>query len=98
MSGSRPGRLGDEDIRERVASCPGWDIEGGKLHRRLEFPNFVAAFGFMTKAAEVAESLDHHPEWSNVYGRVEIFLTTHDAGGISELDFDLATRLNALVD
>ena len=51
MSGSRPGRLGDEDIRERVASCPGWDIEGGKLHRRLEFPNFVAAFGFMTRVA-----------------------------------------------
>ena len=98
MSGSRPGRLGDEDIRKRLAACPGWDLEGGKLHRLLEFPNFVAAFGFMTKAARVAESLDHHPDWSNVYGRVEIFLTTHDAGGITELDFDLAARLSALVD
>ena len=71
-------------------------LVAGKLHRELRFPDFVRAFGFMTSVALVAESMNHHPEWSNVYGRVTIDLTTHDAGGITALDLELARRIYAL--
>jgi len=98
MSDPRPARLSDEEVDKRLAACPGWVVADGKLYRRFDFPDFNAAFGFMARAALIAETLDHHPEWSNVYSRVEIHLTTHDAGGISELDFELASRLNALID
>jgi 4a-hydroxytetrahydrobiopterin dehydratase len=64
----------------------------------LAFENFVEAWGFMSKVALLAETMNHHPEWSNVYGQVEIALTTHDAGGISSRDFELATRINALLE
>jgi 4a-hydroxytetrahydrobiopterin dehydratase len=98
MSKQRPARLNDEEIAHRLQRVPGWTWEAGKLQRSFEFPDFSAAFGFMTRAALIAETLDHHPEWSNVYNRVEIRLTTHDAGGISELDFELARRIARLVD
>jgi 4a-hydroxytetrahydrobiopterin dehydratase len=97
MTQERPKALKDEDIESRLAGCPGWALSEGKLRRDLEFPNFSAAFGFMTRVAMIAETLDHHPEWSNVYNRVSIELTTHDAGGISTLDFEFATRLNRLL-
>ena len=71
-------------------------IENGKLHKEFQFDNFIAAFGFMTQLALVAESLNHHPEWFNVYNRVTIDLTTHDAGGISELDFQWAKQADAI--
>jgi 4a-hydroxytetrahydrobiopterin dehydratase len=76
----------------------GWEIVDGKLHRELQFDDFVAAFGFMAQVAIIAEKLNHHPEWSNVYNRVTIDLMTHDAGGITDKDHDLAARINALVD
>ncbi len=71
-----------------------WSITGGKLHREFTFPDFVAAFAFMTKVAILAERANHHPEWFNVYNRVTIDLTTHDAGGISKKDFDLALEIS----
>ena len=93
----RPAALGLDTIEERLKTLSQWEIQGGKLHRLFEFPDFITAFGFMSRAALIAESLDHHPEWSNVYNRVDILLTTHDAGGISDLDFELARRLDALL-
>lgn len=94
--GTRPDPLPADEIQARIADLDGWRLESGKLHRDFEFTNFVAAFGFMTKAALVAEKLDHHPEWSNVYNRVGVDLTTHDAGGITELDFKLASAMDSL--
>lgn len=77
------------------ASAP-WKVVGEKLHKEFRFGNFVEAFGFMTRAALVAESMDHHPEWFNVYGTVRVDLATHDAGGITGLDFSLASRMEML--
>ncbi len=74
-----------------------WTIEEGKLYRAFKFPNFIAAFGFMTQVAILAEKADHHPEWFNVYNKVNISLTTHDAGGISTRDFALAEQISALI-
>ncbi len=73
-----------------------WDLVSGKLHRELKFANFIDAFAFMTSVAIYAEKADHHPEWSNVYNRVVIDLVTHDADGITELDLDLATKIDQL--
>ena len=98
MSNQRPIKLSEEDIAERLKPLLGWTLVAGKLKRNFEFPDFSAAFGFMTRAALIAETLGHHPEWSNVYNRVEIHLTTHDAGGITELDFEFASRVSALTD
>lgn len=73
-----------------------WSLAGGKLHKAFQFKGFVDAFGFMSRVALVAESMDHHPEWSNVYNRVVVDLSTHDAGGITALDFTLASRIEGL--
>ena len=90
-------RLAREEIDQRLAALPDWELQGDKLCRSCRFADFSAAFAFMTRVALAAEQMDHHPEWSNVYNRVDIALTTHDAGGISELDFDLAVRIDALL-
>ena len=86
-------RLSDEDIARRLKELPGFRREGEKLLVDLKFKDFVSAFGFMTGVALVAEKMDHHPEWSNVYGTVHVALQTHDAGGITELDVALASRI-----
>jgi 4a-hydroxytetrahydrobiopterin dehydratase len=86
-------RLSDASVDERVKTLEGFRREGDRLVRRFEFGSFVEAFGFMASVALVAEKLDHHPEWRNVYGKVDVELTTHDAGGITERDFTLATRM-----
>ena len=88
-------RLSEQEIKTRMEqlgtiSGQAWELKDNKLHISLKFADFVAAFAFMTAAALHAEKIDHHPEWKNVYNRVEIDLTTHDAGGITELDFKLA--------
>ena len=83
-----------QQIEGNLNDLPGWQLKDEKLHRELKFKNFIEAWGFMTQAAILAESMDHHPEWSNVYSRVTIDLTTHEAGGISQRDFDLAQRIN----
>jgi 4a-hydroxytetrahydrobiopterin dehydratase len=84
-------------VKERLEDLPGWRLQNGKLHREYKFADFVEAFGFMASAALVAERMNHHPEWSNVYATVVIDLTTHDAGGITENDFALATAMERLV-
>ena len=89
-------KLTDAQIQENLAQVDGWTIENDKLHKEFQFDNFVSAFGFMTQLALVAESMNHHPEWFNVYNRVTIDLTTHDAGGISELDFQWAKQADAI--
>ena len=94
---ARPKKLEEEQIRTRLAEVPGWDLAGGKLRRELRFASFVEAFGFMTSLALVAESKNHHPEWFNVYNRVVIELNTHDAGGVTDLDFQLAAAANELL-
>lgn len=95
---AHPTKLSDEEIRRRLGDLPGWALQDGKLRRELGFADFVGAFGFMSSLALVAEKMDHHPEWSNVYGRVVIELTTHDAGGITDLDFQLAEAASRLAE
>ena len=90
-------RLAPADIEERLQSLPDWALDQGKLYRHFAFSNFIEAFGFMSQVALLAETLNHHPEWSNVYNRVEVYLTTHDAGGITDLDFELAQRIESLL-
>ena len=89
-------RLSTAEITERLAARPDWEVVDDKLHRELRFDDFVAAFAFMAGVAIVAEKMNHHPEWSNVYNRVVFDLSTHDAGGITELDFELAERIDRL--
>ena len=74
-----------------------WEIKDGKLYREFKFKSFVSAFGFMTQVAILAERANHHPEWSNVYNKVEIYLTTHEAKGISKRDFELAEEIGKLI-
>ena len=91
-----PTRLGDAEIARELTSTPGWARAGDKLARTFEFADFVTAFGFMAGAALVAERMNHHPEWSNVYRTVRVELSTHDVGGLSRLDFELARAMTAL--
>lgn len=90
----RPAKLDPEELARRVDALPGWTIENGKLHREFTFSDFSEAFGFMTRVALRAEAMDHHPEWSNVWNRVVVDLSTHDAGGITELDLRLAADID----
>jgi 4a-hydroxytetrahydrobiopterin dehydratase len=89
-------KLTDDEIHEMLAGLDGWSFEKGKLHREFRFPDFVRAFRFMTAVALVAESRNHHPEWTNVYNRVVIDLTTHDVGGVTAKDFELAAAASEL--
>jgi len=84
------------EIQELADSLPAWSLVDGRLQRQFTFVDFSEAFGFMTRVALVAEQLNHHPDWSNVWNRVSIALTTHDLGGLSNLDLELARRINAL--
>ncbi|MET0341732.1 MAG: 4a-hydroxytetrahydrobiopterin dehydratase [Polyangiales bacterium] len=93
----RADKLSAEDVTARLTAHPAWSLVDGKLRRTLTFPDFVRAFGFMSQVALYAERMNHHPEWRNVYDRVEIDLVTHDCGGISERDFALAAKIDALV-
>ena len=90
----RPKALSADETNTRLAALDGWALENGKLHREFVFANFIEAFGFMASAALVAEKMDHHPEWSNVYNRVTVDLTTHDADGVTELDFELVAAMD----
>ncbi len=93
---TRPRKLTDAEVAAALKSLDGWSVEAGKLHREFRFGDFSGAFGFMTRAALAAESMNHHPEWFNVWSRVVVDLQTHDAGGITELDLELARRLNTI--
>ncbi len=90
-------RLSDEEVHREIASLQGWSVKNGSLHREMEFEDFVDAFRFITGVALIAERMNHHPAWSNVYNRVTIDLSTHDAGGITALDIRLAGRINELL-
>ncbi|MCA9654062.1 MAG: 4a-hydroxytetrahydrobiopterin dehydratase [Myxococcales bacterium] len=85
--------LSEAELTAGLADLPGWTVADGKLHRAYRFDDFVTAFGFMAQVAIEAERLDHHPNWSNVYDRVEVTLWTHDAGGLTELDLRLARAM-----
>lgn len=93
-------QLNDAERADALDELPDWDYDEGRdaIARSFTFDDFGEAFAFMTQVALLAEKLDHHPEWSNVYNRVHIVLTTHDAGGLSERDVELATRIDALVE
>jgi 4a-hydroxytetrahydrobiopterin dehydratase len=87
-------KLSPSEVEAGLATAPGWEVKAGKLHREFRFKDFVEAFAFMTQGALTAEASQHHPEWFNVYNRVVVDLTTHDVGGISERDFELAKKMN----
>jgi 4a-hydroxytetrahydrobiopterin dehydratase len=91
-------KLASSEIETALARTPAWSLRDGNLHRELTFGSFVDAFGFMSRVALLAEKRNHHPAWFNVYDRVVIDLSTHDAGGLTELDFALATEIDALVE
>ena len=92
--------LNETERAEALDGLPDWDYDEARdaITRQLVFADFVEAFGFMTQVALMAEKADHHPEWKNVYNRVEILLTTHDAGGLSPRDIEMAEAIDALVD
>ncbi|MEE4191579.1 MAG: 4a-hydroxytetrahydrobiopterin dehydratase [Halieaceae bacterium] len=88
----------DEDaLAAGLEDLPEWRREGGAIERSLQFDDFVAAFAFMSSVALLAERANHHPEWSNVYNRVHIRLTTHDAGGLTRRDLELADEIDRLL-
>jgi 4a-hydroxytetrahydrobiopterin dehydratase len=93
---SRIEKMSESEITTALTTLPGWTVAGGKLSREYRFEDFVHAFGFMATAAMAIEAMGHHPEWSNVWNRVSVQLTTHDAGGITEKDFTLARKLEQL--
>ena len=89
-------KLDRQAIDKALAETAGWALakDGDAIERTFVFRNFSEAFAFMTRSALAAEKMDHHPDWSNVYKTVEVRLSTHDAGGLTALDFDLARKMN----
>lgn len=92
--------LNDEERADALDGLPDWDYDDGRdaISRSFTFSDFSAAFAFMTRVALYAEKHDHHPEWSNVWNRVDVLLTTHDAGGLSHRDVAMAEAIEALVE
>lgn len=89
-------KLVPAEITARLRQLPEWGLEDDSITRMFKFKDFADAFSWMTAAALCAADLNHHPDWRNVYNRVEVRLTTHDVGGLSELDFDLAKKMDEL--
>jgi 4a-hydroxytetrahydrobiopterin dehydratase len=89
--------LTDAEVEARLGEIAGWSFVDGMLHRELAFANFSEAFGFMARVALVAEKLNHHPNWSNVWNKVTIDVTNHDQGGVSDLCFQFASGVNAIL-
>ena len=90
-------KLTEEQIQTEIEKLSKWSIVDGKLHKYIEFSSFNEAFGFMTRASMEIEKMNHHPEWFNVYNKLTIDLMTHDAGGITENDINLAKILDSLL-
>lgn len=90
-------KLSQSEIKLHLENLQDWSLINDKLYRELIFTSFIEAFGFMSKVAILAEKANHHPEWFNVYKTVRIELTTHEAGGISERDFELAKKINNIL-
>jgi 4a-hydroxytetrahydrobiopterin dehydratase len=91
-----PPKLSPSEIEAALPRLPGWKLTDARLHREYRFPDFIHAFGFMATAAVMIEALGHHPDWSNVYNRVTVDLSTHDAGGVTAKDVELAARLEEI--
>ncbi len=93
-------KLNAVERRDALSDLAGWTMVEGRdaITKTFKFKNFNEAFGFMTRAALIAEKMDHHPEWFNVYNTVEVTLSTHDAGGLTTRDTDLAQHMNGLAD
>ena len=91
-----PKRLSEQEVEKKLRDLEPWSLQNGKLSCRFQFADFVTAFGWMSSVALVAERMNHHPDWKNVYNGVDVELWTHDAGGITQNDFDLATAMNQL--
>jgi len=89
-------KLSPEEINNELNNLSGWSVKDGKLHKDFEFESFNQAFGFMTRASMEIEKMNHHPEWFNVYNKLSVDLMTHDAGGITRNDIELAKILNSL--
>ena len=94
----KPFLLKDEELKELVVKLPGWEIKSRLLKREFNFSDFIEAFSFMTKVALICEKYNHHPSWENVYSKVIIQLSTHDLGGITNLDQTLASEINRIID
>lgn len=92
----RPTKLDEAARRAAHARVPQWELRADSLHRTFTFADFGEAFAFMTRVALIAEKMDHHPDWRNVYNRVEITLSTHDAGGVTGLDFEMAGKVDGV--
>jgi len=90
-------KLSSEEIKKELSNLSGWSEVDGKLHKEFQFSDFNQAFGFMTRAAMEIEKMNHHPEWFNVYNKLSVDLMTHDAGGITQNDVNLAKILNSLL-
>jgi len=90
-------KLSESSIEEKLKNLPGWSVKNDKLYKEFQFNDFNQAFGFMTRAAMEIEKMNHHPEWFNVYNRITVELTTHDSGGITDNDVNLARILNSLI-
>lgn len=90
-------KLDENELKKALDDLDGWSLEEGKLHKEFQFDDFVEAFGWMASVALVAESRNHHPEWHNVYNTVRVDLSTHDVGGITQLDVDLAKAMDDAV-
>ena len=93
----QPYLLQDEELKELGAKLPNWEIESSSIKRDFIFKDFIEAFSFMTKIALICEKYNHHPNWENVYSKVSIELTSHDLGGISNLDQLIASEINNLL-
>jgi 4a-hydroxytetrahydrobiopterin dehydratase len=93
---AKPKKLTRAEIAAALVKLPGWKVVKAKLHREYKFPDFIHAFGFMATCATAIQAMDHHPEWFNVYSTVKIDLSTHDAGGITQKDIDLAKLLESV--
>jgi 4a-hydroxytetrahydrobiopterin dehydratase len=89
-------RLTEAELNAALHALDGWQLRGGKLHREYQFEDFVHAFGFMATSAIAVEAMNHHPEWSNVWNKVVVDLTTHDSGGVTVKDVELAHKLEAI--
>lgn len=94
-----PQKLDAADVKNRLNALPDWQLadDGLSISKTFKFKDFNAAWGFMSRVALLAEQMNHHPEWFNVYNRVEVKLNTHDAGGLTELDFKMAVAMEAYI-
>ena len=94
----KPYLLQNEELKELIVKIPGWEITSNQIEREFNFTNFIDAFSFMTKIALICEKHNHHPNWENVYSKVIIKLSTHDLGGITNLDHIIASEINEILE